>query len=176
MINKLLLLNSCQDMAYPQFAICAKKGMSACEVDIIILSNTASPELARVTQNCLDSLFASEPASNIVFNVVVVETNRASDAYHNVGMLYPAGPFGFNRFLNFGILATKSEFLCMCNNDLAFHKGWASEIIGEMSKDRQLMSASPYCPDFHDERGIALSSAPIAGYETALWFVVGAYL
>ena len=48
--------------------------------------------------------------------------------------------------LNLGIKAGKSQYVVLCNNDLTFEKNWASIIINAMQLDKDLLSASPFCP------------------------------
>src|SRR6202012_5956626 len=67
--------------------------------------------------------------------------------------IYPDEPFGYNRYMNIGITATSNPYICLCNNDLIFHKGWASNILNQMELDRELLSVNPYCDNYH-KRGI----------------------
>jgi len=51
--------------------------------------------------------------------------------------------------MNIGVQAGGAPFVCMCNNDLVFHPGWATQILKAFACDPALMSASPRCGQFH---------------------------
>jgi GT2 family glycosyltransferase len=75
--------------------------------------------------------------------------------------------------MNIGISLTKSPYLCLCNNDLRFHEGWASEIVKYMQTYSNLFSASPICSLLHPHIGIPLDDGMRwgyrVGYELAGW-------
>jgi GT2 family glycosyltransferase len=124
-------------------------------IDIIILSYAKTDALKQTTLNGLESLFASEPAGEIVFDTLVIESNRQLQPYQYPGTktVYPDCAFGFNRYMNIGIGMTSNSYICLCNNDLIFHHNWASELLKAFNKYPQLESANPYCPNFdYDER------------------------
>ena len=77
---------------------------------------------------------ASENPKKIQFNVVVMESNNslATFQYKNSITLYPRQKFGFHKYLNIGINLTTNPYICLCNNDLIFHNGWATEIMKSM--------------------------------------------
>lgn len=125
------------------------------EVDVIIISFAKDETLRNVTERCVRSLLESE--SKIYFNIVIIESNRAEKyrsltGFKNIKIIYPIVPFGYNRYLNIGVNSTKSEYLCLCNNDLIFNKNWATNLINAMDKDPQLLSASPYSTNPHKTR------------------------
>ena len=114
-----------------------------CVMDVIILSY-GKGELQETTQNCIDSLIESDPLVN--FNVVVVESYDELDGYQysntigtfpppEITTIYPKEEFGYNKFLNIGLKHCKGDFVAYCNNDLIFHKEWASNIMAEMLKN-----------------------------------------
>lgn len=136
------------------------------DIDIIILSYAYNDKLRRVTLKCISSLLASEDPSRIKFNIVIIESQKKLDGYQypNTRTIYPEQPFGFNRYLNIGINLTSSAYLCLCNNDLIFHKGWASQILKCMSDEPDLISASPICSIYHPLRGYHLNTGNRLGY------------
>jgi len=135
-------------------------------VDIVILSYARNGALKKVTEDAVSSVMASEDSNEIKFNVLVIESNKSLRPYNYPGTktLYPAEKFGFNRYLNIGIQNTENEFICFCNNDLIFHKSWASAIVKEFDKDSSLMSASPVCSVYHPTIGFMRGSGNHYGY------------
>lgn len=116
------------------------------EVDICIISYAKNKELYNVTTNGIRTLLDSE--DNVKFNVFVVESNKevSYNHYPNTQTIYTDLPFGYHRYLNLAVKQGKAEYVVLCNSDLTYEKGWASEIIRLMNKNPELLSASPYCP------------------------------
>lgn len=112
-------------------------------VDIIILSHAKSLALKQLTQQTINSCHKSE--SDIKFNVLVIE-QASGVVYENAATHFLSEEFNYNRFMNIGIEATHSEYVCLCNNDLLFNRGWVTNIISAM-KQFNLLSACPRCPD-----------------------------
>lgn len=137
------------------------------EIDIIILSYASSEELKKITSDGIDSLIRSENPQNIRFNIVVIESNKEMKPYQypHTKTIYPWQSFGYHRYMNIGIGMTRSKYICICNNDLIFHEGWASEILRSFDKDPELGSACPACSIHHPEHGIALNNGLHYGYE-----------
>ena len=136
------------------------------EVDIIILSNTNSPAMQRMTEECVSSLLASENPESIRFHVVIVESCKSFGGYEpRFGRtITPRDKFAFNKFLNLGIRETKSENVCLCNNDLIFHPGWAAHLLAAMRADPKIESCCPYCSIYHPTRGLEPNAPPAFGY------------
>nr|WP_295925132.1 glycosyltransferase [uncultured Dyadobacter sp.] len=141
--------------------------MSPIEIDIIILSYARTEELKRVTLDGIDTLLRSEDPDKIRFNIVVLESNKELKSYQYPGTrtVYPWQRFGYHRYMNIGIGMTKSSYVCICNNDLLFHHGWASEILKALEQEPELSSACPACSIHHPEQGISLNSGLHYGYE-----------
>ncbi|WP_186755421.1 glycosyltransferase family 2 protein [Echinicola salinicaeni] len=137
------------------------------DIDIIILSYAKGPELRKLTETALSTLYDSELPKNIRFNTVVIESYKSAKKYDfpNTKTIYPKEKFGYHKYMNIGIEMTQSPFVCICNNDLEFHKGWASEILKAFEEDSDLSSASPACSIHHPNHGIALNSGMYYGYE-----------
>ena len=146
-------------------------------IDMIILSYAQNEELQQMTQNCIDSLLASEDAENIKFNIVIVESQKTLKPYQykNATTIYPDQPFTYNRYMNIGIQMTSAPYICICNNDLIFYPQWATEILNEFSKYYDLDSASPFDPVHHEQMGFKKNNGIYPGYriryELAGWCI-----
>ena len=136
-------------------------------IDVIILSYAKTPALRAVTEECLRSLLASESDQEIVFNVLVIESQKGADPYEgkNVRTIYPVEPFGYHAYMNIGIRQTSAPYVCLCNNDLYFHRGWATSILQSFAKNPELQSTSPFCTRHHPSMGLAADSGLLLGYE-----------
>jgi GT2 family glycosyltransferase len=135
-------------------------------IDIIILSYAKNDHLKGLTIQTIETLLASEDPKAVHFNVVVIESEKTLQPYQfpNSTTIYPQEKFGFHKYLNIGIKKTNNPYVCLCNNDLIFHKGWATEILKAMDNDPQMLSAVPYCPNFHKKEGFAEDAPPFEGY------------
>ncbi|QIL40670.1 glycosyltransferase [Pedobacter sp. HDW13] len=140
--------------------------MSAINIDIIFLSYSKNEHLKELTEQSIATLLKSENPEKIHFNVLVIESNKTMAPYQfeNSKTIYPKEKFGFHKYLNIGINATASDYVCLCNNDLIFHEHWASEIIKAMEIDPEIKSAVPFCTNFHRKNNFPESGAPIEGY------------
>jgi len=136
------------------------------KIDVIILSYAKNEELRAVTNQGIESLLASEDPREIEFNILVIESNKNQPPYQypNTTTIYPDTAFGYNKYMNIGIKGSHNPYVCLCNNDLIFHKGWASAILKAMDNDPLLLSASPYCPIFHKSRGFDENGPVLEGY------------
>ncbi|MDB4919631.1 glycosyltransferase [Mucilaginibacter sp.] len=119
-------------------------------IDIIILSYAKDEYLKGLTIQTINTLLESEDPEKIRFNVVVVESNKALQPFQfeNSTTIYPREGFGFHKYLNIGITLTSSPYVCLCNNDLIFHRGWATELLKAMGNDPELLSVHPCIPTF----------------------------
>ena len=138
------------------------------ELDIVIISFAKNIEFRKTTEACVQSLLLSE--QNIKFNVFIIESNNKEKylslkKFKNVKIVNPTTPFGYNKYLNIGISLGKSEYICLCNNDLIFKKGWATSIINAMNNDPFLLSASPYSTIPHKSKfGLEISNTVEYGH------------
>jgi GT2 family glycosyltransferase len=119
-------------------------------IDIIIISYAKTDELKQVTLDCVESLRSSEDPKNIVFETLVIESNKDLSPYQYPGTktIYPDTPFGYNKYLNMGISTTVNPYIGLCNNDLIFHKRWATEILNAFDQYPAISSANPYSENF----------------------------
>jgi len=137
------------------------------EVDVIIVSYAENEVLRKMTEECLSSLLDSEDPESIGFNIIVVESNKLAAPYHfrNTRTIYPSCAFGYHRYLNIGIYATKAEYVCICNNDLIFHQLWATNLLKTLDSNSDLHSVSPFCNRHHLKHEIAINTGIHYGYE-----------
>ena len=139
------------------------------QIDIIIISLAKDQELKSLTEKCVKSLIESE--DKIQFNIFIIESNRSEHFKNlsyikNLKVIHPSVQFGYNRYLNIGLRLSSSEYVCLCNNDLIFHKGWATNILKAMQNDPELLSASPYSTNPHKTRfGLNVSDNIEYGYD-----------
>ncbi|RYU91623.1 glycosyltransferase family 2 protein [Mucilaginibacter terrigena] len=136
------------------------------KVDIIILSYAKDENLKALTMQTVKTLFESEDPNEVEFKVLVVESNKAMQPYQfdNTTTIYPTEEFGFNKYLNIGINRTSNPYICLCNNDLIFHKGWATGILKAMEGNPTILSATPYCPVYHKSAGFNPDGPAVEGY------------
>ena len=136
-------------------------------IDMIILSLAKNDTLKDVTAQAVKSLIESEKSSDIKFNVIVIESNHGLKPYQypSTTTIYPKKPFGYHRYMNIGIDMSSNRYICLCNNDLIFHKNWASEILAVFEQNPTIQSASPACAIHHPANGIELNSGIQEGYQ-----------
>jgi GT2 family glycosyltransferase len=123
---------------------------SPVQIDVIILSYAKDAQLKALTEQTIATLLHSEDPEKVRFNILVIESNKSLSPFQfaNTSTLYPETDFGFNKFLNLGIKATSNPYVCLCNNDLIFHRNWASEILKVMDNYPEIQSANPFCDAF----------------------------
>lgn len=125
------------------------------KVDIIMPALSDRPEFRGMTQDCIDSLFRSDPGHD--FEVVVVESCRSfaldGHSYQGCKMVIPnaAEPFNYNRWLRHGLrYSSGAEWVVLCNNDLIFTKGWFTAIMHAYERlGREIKSFSPWDDGTH---------------------------
>lgn len=145
------------------------------EIDMIILSYAQNSALKSITEQCIHSIICSEDQAKIKFNIIVIESEQVllGFQYLNATTVYPDEPFAYNRFMNIGIGMTDAKYVCLCNNDLIFHIGWATEMLKAFNKYYDLSSASPACSAHHPGMGFELNNGLYIGhrnrYEVAGW-------
>jgi GT2 family glycosyltransferase len=135
-------------------------------IDIIILSYAKNNYLRGLTEQTISTLINSEKRGNILFNILIIESNKSLKPfnYTNTTTIYPRGKFGFNKYINIGLKNSGNDFVCLCNNDLIFHDGWANNILFEFNRDRDLYSASSFCQFSQGVDGIRPNSGLHYGY------------
>lgn len=120
-------------------------------IDMVIIAYSNTEELIEITNNALKTLHESEDES-IKFHVYIVESKHDVKYEYkdlHIEMIYPKTKFGYHTYLNIGRKAGNSEYVVLCNNDLVFHKHWATNIIREFQKEHGLVSAGPFNSGTH---------------------------
>lgn len=112
-------------------------------IDVIILSNAATPELRQMTATTITTC---EQTAEVPINIFVCEQNiRATKHgrghYRVNGVFHMADEFNYNRFANRGAAAGRAPWILIANNDLRFQKGWDTELL---AANHPLVS--PKCP------------------------------
>ena len=129
-------------------------------IDILILSYAQTDNLKKITTHAVQSLMRSEDPEKFNFNVVVLESQKslAPFQYEHATTVYPDEEFNFHRYFNIGINMTSSPYICLCNNDILFQKGWASQMMIAFERFKDVKSASPVCPYYPME----ISTQPVS--------------
>lgn len=136
------------------------------KIDIIILSYAKNVYLKSLTEQTIKTLLSSENPAKIQFEILVIESEKSLYPFQfkHSKTIYPKEKFGFNKYLNIGIVSTSNKFVCLCNNDLIFHKHWASEILAAMKQNKEILSVTPYCKNYHQSKGFTAFAVPQEGY------------
>jgi GT2 family glycosyltransferase len=147
-------------------------------IDIIILSNGKSERLIDLTKQTIHSLLESEDCSIIKFDILVLESCKSIKPYEypNAKTIYPETEFGFHKYLNIGLNETSNDLVCFCNNDLIFHKGWASAILKSMQDESALESVGVFCPNFHVDKLDQIPDDINYGYKNGVLFTGWCFL
>ena len=145
-------------------------------IDIIIISDAKTDQLKALTRQTLKTLFSSDPNVNFYAYVIESSTANFSKIHPNVKMVYPKIAFGYHKYLNIGRKLGKSEYVCLCNNDLIFKKNWATNIISEMESNN-LVSASPLSVDnntarFNISENTGIHFGYVIGMHIAGWCIL----
>lgn len=120
----------------------------------VFLSFANSWKTRNYTLDAILSLIHSTVDWNSKFGICVVETNNNEQwgcLKPFVHVVHPNKKFNYNEFANIGIsdfILNKPDFdfghICLCNNDLYFHKGFYEHLI-KLSNVYGFDSLSPKC-------------------------------
>ena len=124
-------------------------------VDVVILSNSLSMRIHKMTQRTIDSCLTG--ANSLPVNVIVLEQQNVT--YKRATTVTAPGPFNYNRFANRGAMLGAAEWIMVANNDLIFHDGWLHNLLAAGHP-----VVSPKCP--RDPRQYEFTEN-ITGYVTA---------
>ncbi|KQR72694.1 glycosyltransferase family 2 protein [Pedobacter sp. Leaf176] len=147
-------------------------------IDVIILSYAKNSALKKLTEQTIASCVNSENPGEISFNIVVIESYRELEPFQfeHSTTIYPTAKFGFHRYLNIGIRNTAHDYICFCNNDLIFHKHWATEILNAMKQNPGLQCCNTFCDNFHQDKAHYYNGNINYGYENGLFFTGWCFL
>jgi len=136
------------------------------QVDVIMLSDTRNGEFHAMTCRAIETLKASENETEFVIHLV--ESNRKfvrnGFSYTGVDLIHPNERFAYNRFLNHGLKHCAHEWVVIANNDLTFTKGWFSTLMRVHEQYPDILSLSPWEPDWHKLKGVAPLGEYMLGY------------
>lgn len=129
-------------------------------VDIVIISWAKNKSFEKMTNECIKSLVESE--KDIMFNIVVIETNKKV-FYQNAITYHLNTPlFNYNKACNAGYDFCITEHIGFFNNDVIFESGWCSELL-----KHNLDSVSPICTKTKTQNKYLKYTEPIFGYRIA---------
>ena len=138
-------------------------------IDVIILANTKDLQLYGMTQRAINTLLLSE--KDHTFNIIIVESNvnilNEGFVYHNCNVIIPNEEFGYNKFLNHGLKHCKTDWVIIANNDLIFTQHWFTKLMAYNSKNPDVLSLSPWEPNWHEKRGMSDKQEAYVGYRTS---------
>jgi hypothetical protein len=117
-------------------------------IDIIILSKADNQLLKNLTEQTIKTLLESEVKNT--FNIIVIEQVKGVE-YSNAKTIFKDDEFHYHKFMNYGISITNNDYVCICNNDLIFEKGWATRLIKTMDENNCL-SGSPCYPLWQNKK------------------------
>lgn len=129
-------------------------------IDAVIVSSSRTKELADMTAVAVDTARRAETLWPVHVFVAEQVVGKEFDAR----MVWPAEPFGYNRYLNEGLKLGRSEYVALCNNDVVFRTDWARSLIAAMV-EYGAASASPIDPWRHTMKGIFPFSGVREGYK-----------
>lgn len=113
------------------------------DVDLVMMSKAATPELAAMTQHAIVS--AKYGALPHIVDVVVVE--QTEHRYTNAQTIYAPGPFNYNASANRGAKEGHAPWICFANNDLVFADGWLQPLLAANNP-----VVSPISPTYHRQQ------------------------
>lgn len=118
--------------------------MESC--DVIIVADTKSDALFKMTQEAIDSLHASE--TEVKFNIILMESNKDWHLPYSglYKLIYPEGEFNYNSYLCQGSDHCTSNWIIWANNDLIFHEGFFSEIMKAYESNPNIKSFGVWEP------------------------------
>ena len=145
------------------------------EIDVILLSYTKNDSIFTMTKKCVESIINSEKEHS--FNIILVETEKSGKYnydYKEVNIVIPNETFNYNKFLNIGLKYCKNDWVLISNNDTEYKEGWLTEMLKQNEKDENLLSMSPFCPNWNPhlnsfKKGKEVYYGYRTSYEIAGW-------
>lgn len=96
------------------------------KIDIVILSNAINTRYKLMTQQAIDTAFAT--CGNNPINVIVIE-QQPGVAYGKTKTINLSGEFNYNKFSNIGASHGNSKYIMISNNDVIFKQGWLDALL-----------------------------------------------
>lgn len=107
------------------------------KVDVIILSNTKDVRYYNMLKQCLKSIKLS---SNVLTKTIVVETNKKLKDKQDIlnlpidHFIVPDDEtFNYNRYQNYGLEYSDSNFICFSNNDVVYGRDTLETLVKYLS-------------------------------------------
>lgn len=116
-------------------------------IDVIVLANSVTEKLIRMTRRTIISMKDSEDDFN--FNFILVESGADhSKDYQDIVDTYirPNENFNYNRFINHTKNHLKGDWVVISNNDVGYERGWLTEIMKVHEARPDILSFSPKDP------------------------------
>lgn len=116
-------------------------------VDVILLTNSATERIVRMTRRSIISMQDAE--DNYKFNVTLMESGRdCRPEYADIVKHYvvPKTNFNYNKFLNLGFEYLTSDWVVISNNDVGYERFWFDEIMKINAERPDIQSFSPKDP------------------------------
>lgn len=117
-------------------------------VDVVILSDGATPSLRKLTQQTIDSCLAG--ANSLPVNVIVAEGQAKARYLRATVVPQPGGGFNYNRTANAAAAHGSAPWILVANNDLRFEDGWLHALL---AADYPIVS--PHNPGDPRQAGLA---------------------
>lgn len=100
-------------------------------IDIVILSNAINHRYKALTQQAIDTAFAT--CGNNPINVIVIE-QASGIVYRKCKTIHITDTkFNYNKFANIGASHGSAKYIMISNNDVIFNKGWLDALLANGS-------------------------------------------
>ena len=118
------------------------------DVSVIIVNYNLTKELS----NCLMSLFENIQASNLNFEIIIVDNNSPEKdlielekkiSYENIYFYYIDKNLGFGKACNYGYMKSSGEFLCFLNPDTIITDNIFQYIVDKFNSDNSIGVIGP---------------------------------
>jgi len=135
-----------------------------------MLANTTDITKYGMTCRAINTLDWSDDTFD--FNITIVESNKKhleqGFVYHTKTIV-PDDKFGYNKYLNHGLnsIQNLSEWVIITNNDVIFTLNWFTNLMNVSEQRPDILSFSPWEPNWHKKRGMTPDKLINEGYRTS---------
>lgn len=133
-------------------------------IDLVMMVKSSDIQLIEMTRKAIKSLRQTADC-----NLILVETYADEELYDADKTILWEEEFNYNRCMNEGRKAGVSDYVCLCNNDVIFYKGWHKELIDVMESQGAL-SASPSQPNYEMDKCFEVGYK--IGYHISGWCIM----
>ncbi len=150
--------------------------MQSNKIGCVILANTQNLELYGMTHRAIQTLIWSESSVKIDINIIesnphIYDNGFIYNSLPNINVIIPNEDFSYNKFLNYGcnpfIRSGEYEWIIVANNDIIFTNNWLTRMLSWQSENKNVLSLSPWEPNWHPLRGLNKEHGPYFGYRTS---------